>query len=78
MFLVDQEFKQLRLIKDGSHISFLVEGIRNSADILFVKKIKTISQQFFREMSKVIFDLYQTVFSESVKPVIELAFSKIL
>ena len=26
MFLVDQEFKQLRLIKDGSDISFLVEG----------------------------------------------------
>ena len=32
VFLVDQEFKRLRLIKDGSDIPFLVEGVGNSYD----------------------------------------------
>ena len=27
VFFVDQEFKELRLIKDGSDIPFLVEGV---------------------------------------------------
>ena len=41
MFFIDQEFKELRLIKDGSDIPFLVEGDENSSDMflfcLFVK-----------------------------------------
>ena len=82
MFLVDQEFKQLRLIKDGSDISFLVEGIRNSADILFKdflwKKSKQTLSNFSvksKENSGVPVPL-PDFSSESVKPVIEMAFSK--
>ena len=37
MFFVDQEFKELRLIKDGSDIPFLVEGENSSeSDMFFV------------------------------------------
>ena len=33
MFFIDQEFKELRLIKDGLDIPFLVEGDENSSDM---------------------------------------------
>ena len=43
VFLVDQEFKRLRLIKDGSDISFFVEGIGNSADSPFSETVPKLS-----------------------------------
>ena len=37
-FLVDQEFKWLRLIKDGCDIPFFVEGVENSFAFVFLWK----------------------------------------
>ena len=49
VFLVDQEFKRLRLIKDGSDISFFVEGIGNSADIFWCQNF---SKRFSQTITK--------------------------